>query len=737
MGNIKTPYDRVFIKTDEEITLPEKQALIGRLEKFLYAICAFDFDDLPIPQSRIEKFVFALISDEIPDIVPQSRVEKFLLAYLTGDTSDLPEPQSRIELLLNNLVFGIQDISNVETIQSRYELLMAYLVQHNEGSNVEPTYHTLTIKYVDVNGNELHERYVEENIKIGTIYDVSHLDDEIEIEDYQYVRTDGDKTTGVMTKDREIIVVYKLKEYDLTIKYQDENGNTIHTSYTETLEKGTSYDVSHLDDEIEIEGYVYLRSDGDSLTGIMDGNKEIIVIYETVVIDIFYNLTIKYVDTNGAEIFNKYEIESIKEGLNYDVSHLDNEIVIDGYKYVKTEGDSLIGIMDENKEITVVYKKLENYNLIIKYQDEDGNTLIDDYKEIIQEDNFYDVSHLDDEVLINGYTYLSVKGDSLSGVMDGNKEIIVVYEINYKYALYDFSEENYTLYNTVEKPVKSAILSGNTLVNYAQITEYDFNNGRIIVHDLLKPLEIGKTYTIIMNIVSQTVTTGITTRFAKAQSNYTGIKTFNGLGLHKISFISSIEFNQFAPYINREEYESGLRASYNQLMILEGDYTNIDIPFFEGMQSVKLPVLTTSNEDNTKSITVTCNEEVELRGVGDVKDELDLLTGELTRRIDESGNILSQEITESIDLSIVDQDGNEAELSSFEDITYVTVTPEGLLPDVKLEVATKIEEVLNTMSLEMNDISTTQTTLEETSNTQSENIDSTMIATTEIYEGLL
>ena len=240
MGNIKTPYDRVFIKTDEEITLPEKQALIGRLEKFLYAICAFDFDDLPIPQSRIEKFVFALISDEIPDIVPQSRAEKFLLAYLTGDTSDLPEPQSRIELLLNNLVFGIQDISNVETIQSRYELLMAYLVQHNEGSNVEPTYYTLTIKYVDVNGNEIHERYVEENIKIGTIYNVSHLDDEIEIEDYQYVRTDGDKTTGVMIKDREIIVVYKLKEYDLTIKYQDENGNTIHKSYTETLEKGIS-----------------------------------------------------------------------------------------------------------------------------------------------------------------------------------------------------------------------------------------------------------------------------------------------------------------------------------------------------------------------------------------------------------------------------------------------------------------------------------------------------------------
>lgn len=37
----------------------------------------------------------------------------------------------------------------------------------------------------------------------------------------------------------------------------------------------------------------------------------------------------------------------------------------------------------------------------------------------------------------------------------------------------------------------------------------------------------------------------------------------------------------------------------------------------------------------------------------------------------------------------------------------------------------------------MDDISKTQNALQETSNIQSENVDSTMIATTEIYEGLL
>ena len=231
-----------------------------------------------------------------------------------------------------------------------------------------------------------------------------------------------------------------------------------------------------------------------------------------------------------------------------------------------------------------------------------------------------------------------------------------------------------------------------------------------------------------------------------------------------------------------------------------------------------------------KSTTVTCNEEVELRGVGDVKDELDLMAGELTQRIGEvvldgsenwiaasigsdgtfmrfwttvtdanlnelgddilcdrficksHGNwntalecihgklntihinisvskltsadvsgfktwlsdnpvtvqyILKSETSDTIDISTVDQDGNNTELSTFDDITHVTLSSEGLIPEAELEVATKNEEVLNTMSLEMDGISTTQTTLEETSNTQSENVDATMIATTEIYEQLL
>lgn len=72
-----------------------------------------------------------------------------------------------------------------------------------------------------------------------------------------------------------------------------------------------------------------------------------------------------------------------------------------------------------------------------------------------------------------------------------------------------------------------------------------------------------------------------------------------------------------------------------KLMIIEYQegMENWDIPYFEGMQSVKMPVLTTSNEDGTKTNILSTPEDVTLRGIGDVQDELDLLAGEVTERI--------------------------------------------------------------------------------------------------------
>lgn len=93
-----------------------------------------------------------------------------------------------------------------------------------------------------------------------------------------------------------------------------------------------------------------------------------------------------------------------------------------------------------------------------------------------------------------------------------------------------------------------------------------------------------------------------------------------------------------------------------------------------------------------QSTTLTCDGNVILRSNGDVYDELDLLTGNLTRRINANNEVLSEVVTETIDISMVDQDGNDTSLSSFKNITRVIIHSEGAIPEIDIMVAVQPAE---------------------------------------------
>ena len=99
-------------------------------------------------------------------------------------------------------------------------------------------------------------------------------------------------------------------------------------------------------------------------------------------------------------------------------------------------------------------------------------------------------------------------------------------------------------------------------------------------------------------------------------------------------------------YTGQHIYAPNTKEKPVKSAILKGStkYRDIDTgefleTFEEGrnleLVSVKMPVLTTSNEDGTKSNILTVNEGVTLRGIGDVQDTIDCLTGEVVERIDE------------------------------------------------------------------------------------------------------
>lgn len=137
MEKITKSSKSILIDPNEPLILPDGTALVGRIEWFLYALCCLDYQNLPTPMSRIEEFANALITGEIPNIEPQSRAEQFFLAILDGNVSNLPQPQSRSEVLLDKLARGEFDLSDVEPIQSRYELLLAYLIKNGGIGNID------------------------------------------------------------------------------------------------------------------------------------------------------------------------------------------------------------------------------------------------------------------------------------------------------------------------------------------------------------------------------------------------------------------------------------------------------------------------------------------------------------------------------------------------------------------------------------------------------------------------
>ena len=151
--------------------------------------------------------------------------------------------------------------------------------------------------------------------------------------------------------------------------------------------------------------------------------------------------------------------------------------------------------------------------------------------------------------------------------------------------------------NVMDGHVKSAILKGQTLVNIAsqfKVVGSPYNNNIYHVEFTGKELlQNGKTYTFFSKfggLVSLEVGNDVLTICSQSSSPKT-CHTING-SIGRLRFFRSAQPSYDVIYQN-----GGGQALLDDLVIIEGDWTNVDIPYFEGMQSVKMPVLTTTGKN--------------------------------------------------------------------------------------------------------------------------------------------
>ena len=506
---------------------------------------------------------------------------------------------------------------------------------------------------------------------------------------------------------------------------------------------------------------------------------------------------------------------------------------------------------------------------------------------------------------------------------------------DFEYVLHTFNQSLYTLYTTAEKPVKSAILKGQTLVNLFNVddslsVEIQYRRWKY-QKQVLNLIGGNKYYVYFFNKLNN-LPLHIKPINTDGEKGAFNVEANTG----KVVTLDSTITNAMGYYYFKDGWtgEESKQDIIDKCKILFIEYRegmeNWDIPYFEGMQSVKMPVLTTTGKNlfnvetqstnitidldnglvnqrtndrntsdfinvisgktyvsnkimtrvalynngsfvrsviNTTSIQINSNEnqlrfsyinsltniqleegsvatsyehfksnilttpqDLELRGIGDVQDELDCLTGEVTEHIGEivldgsetwrewsttetsygfalwntlkdfkprtvpicnallSYNFndfslkdkgvalyttntssysifirlpktectgledfktklqtnpitvqyeLANEFIKTVDLTVVDQDNQPTQLGTFENITHVSLESAGLIPEVEMEVATRISKELASASPLMDDISMKQEQLNTTIDEQSNNVDATMIATTEIYEEIL
>ena len=272
-----------------------------------------------------------------------------------------------------------------------------------------------------------------------------------------------------------------------------------------------------------------------------------------------------------------------------------------------------------------------------------------------------------------------------------------------------YEGQHITALDTLEGQAKSAILKGQTLVNLVprkiidHIASSDWDGYCCLVQNSKQSFDQWRSLQDLKPNTKYYISCYVETfedannkdyclNNPSVESIFEDSMIINGVGRYQWLSTTKSELTDEIFIVLRSQNAHARGAiKIRDIMIIEYQegMKNWDIPYFEGIQSVKMPVLTTSNEDGTKTNILTVNEDVTLRSNGDICDELNLLTGQLTQRIGEDGVVLSQEVVKTVDLS-------DNHVYSYKDVThYDCSSAEGsLVPTLSIDVPTNLPAVV-------------------------------------------
>ena len=326
----------------------------------------------------------------------------------------------------------------------------------------------INIKYVDENGNDIDPS--KNIINQPTRYGDNYSSEKLSFKNYNFVKTEGDNTSGIVEKASiDINYIYTLKESVLVVRYVDENGNDIDPSknINESKHWGDNYETTKLN----FTNYDYQGVEGDT-SGIISSNN-VTVIYK-------YKLktatvTIRYTDESMKDILTPIVTPS-----NWGKNYTSTQKSIPNYNFVKQEGDAPNGVITKDNINIIYIYKLKVGKVVTHHYLYDGQTTTEQLAPDVSKDYNY-TEEYDTEVskkVAKNYEFKS-RTSNFRGIVD--KDLIDVY---YYYQLKDSS-----LMATIEKDGTKLITNKDEEVSYsidytANVTDY-IGDGTITLKEIL------------------------------------------------------------------------------------------------------------------------------------------------------------------------------------------------------------------------------------------------------------
>ncbi|MGM0139817.1 hypothetical protein IGI65_002295 [Enterococcus sp. DIV0755b] len=227
----------------------------------------------------------------------------------------------------------------------------------------------LTVKYQDVNGNQIAEDQVI-NGYIGDSYDVSTEKYNLKIDGYTLKEVQGSLNGILAETPQTVTYIYEknaTKAKDVVVHYQDANGSKIADDQFFSGNVNAPYDVSTKEYQLEISGYTLEKVVG-SVTGFLSEEEQnVTYVYERAE---GQPVTVNYEDEEGNSL-SPSEILNGKIGLPYETTAK----TIAGW-VLKTTPENAQGVFSEEEQnVTYVYERAEGQPVTVNYEDEEGNSL--------------------------------------------------------------------------------------------------------------------------------------------------------------------------------------------------------------------------------------------------------------------------------------------------------------------------------------------------------------------------